>query len=103
MKTLPGGGVALQKPKDLYGFTLDGVTFKRTTQLHEVGRYEVTDQDGGQWLVTGTGSNRYPWTCTIANDEERPNTVLHHGANLIDACRFISQWRARHPRSAYKK
>lgn len=95
------GELILEKPKDLFGFTLDGVTLKRTTMLHQVGHYNVTDQEGGVWVVRGQGSNRYPWE--IEEDRDEGPVTIHHSRNLIDCARFIASYRRRHPRSPYRK
>lgn len=78
-------------------FSLDGIRFKRTTKLHQEGRYEVTDAEGGKWIVTGDGTNRYPW---IVHNER--GAVEKFCRNLQDAAGAIARARARNPRSPYK-
>lgn len=77
-------------------FTLDGIRFKRTTGLHQEGRYEVVDAHGGSWIVTGDGTNRYPWIVHRSS-----GAVEKFCRNLIDAAGAIARASAR-DRSPYK-
>lgn len=78
-------------------FESDGVAFERLTQMHEEGKYSATDSDGGKWIVTGDGTNRYPWFIRNAKGH-----VEGGAKNLVDVAAWIARYRKKNPLSPYK-
>ncbi len=78
-------------------FDVEGVSFERQTPMHEPGKYSAVDFEGGRWIVTGDGTNRYPWFI------RRDNGHVEGGAkNLVDAAGWIARYRRKNPISPYK-
>lgn len=78
-------------------FEVEGVKFQRLTAMHEAGRYSVVDQDGEKWVVTGDGTNRYPWFIRDAKEH-----VIGGAKNLEDAGGWIARFRRKNPTTPYK-
>lgn len=78
-------------------FDVAGVSFERQTPMHEPGKYSVIDAEGGRWIVTGDGTNRYPWFIRNAKGH-----VEGGAKNLVDAGEWIARHRRKNPISPYK-